>query len=116
MRCSYDPVLDIAPGRGLYGIEFRIARPRARFDAPTAESLEPGAPVAPPAPGLFLCGGEPLFRVRSQFSVYPVAALLFRGGGCAPPAWATPPAAGAGGPPPELGSRVRRGAQARRGP
>src|SRR5258708_10938939 len=93
MRCSCDPVLDIAPGRGLYGIEFRIARPRARFDAPTAESLEPGAPVAPPAPGLFLCGGEPLFRVRSQFSVYPMAALLFRGGAfwSGPVATPTPP-------------------------
>src|SRR5258708_19569895 len=93
MRCSCDPVLDIAPGRGLYGIEFRIARPRARFDAPTAESLEPGAPVAPPAPGLFLCGGEPLFRVRSQFSVYPMAALLFRGGRCDTPAVTPPPPA-----------------------
>src|SRR5258708_15573871 len=65
-------------------MKFRMGRPRACLDAPAAESLEPGAPVAPPAPGLFLCGGEPLFRVRSQFSVYPMAALLFRGGGCGP--------------------------------
>src|SRR5258708_28432054 len=103
MRCSCDPVLDIAPGRGVYGIEFRIARPRARFDAPTAESLEPGAPVAPPAPGLFLCGGAPLFRVRSQFSVYPMAALLFRGGGDAPREVGPPPQPATHTPPHEPG-------------
>src|SRR5207247_2080657 len=53
LRCSSDSVLDIAPGRGLYEFEFRITQPRTRFDPLTAETLEPGAPVGPPASGPF---------------------------------------------------------------
>src|SRR4249920_3333384 len=58
-RYSYDPVPDVAPGRGLDGFEFRIAQPRSCFDALAAETLEPGAPVRPPASGLFRRFGEP---------------------------------------------------------
>src|SRR5258708_23473500 len=93
-------------------MKFRMGRPRACLDAPAAESLEPGAPVAPPAPGLFLCGGEPLFRVRSQFSVYPMAALLFRGGGGDPRAVGPPPQHRTPVPPRGAGSAVSRAAKA----